>query len=339
MVLSRQTALPQSREFRPGGASLRVPPWLMSLLFHVLVLVVLGLTFQVPTRQGAMAERTANVGIVLKHQSEGEEYFEGESAGEARTQAALAASVPSDRSFEELFDDRPPVDPTTALPSAMTVIGPAAAEGGGIGNAGDAGKGPRGPGSGTGGGGKAATSLFGVRGEGNKFVYVFDRSGSMGGSGRNALAMAKAALADSLESLDTVHQFQIIFYNEKPAVFNPSGQRGKLAFATPQNKERAARFIGSITPDGGTRHEDALKMAISLQPDVVFFLTDADEPRLSAGQLEEIGRRANGITINTIEFGLGPKTGGENFLMRLAHQNGGQYGYVDIAKPYVGGSR
>jgi len=32
-------------------------------------------------------------------------------------------------------------------------------------------------------GGKAHTSLFGVVGEGYKFVYVFDRSGSMGGRG------------------------------------------------------------------------------------------------------------------------------------------------------------
>ena len=62
-------------------------------------------------------------------------------------------------------------------------------------------------------GGKARTSLFGVVGEGYKFVYVFDRSGSMGGSGRDSLRAIKAELPESLKNLDTVHQFQIIFYN------------------------------------------------------------------------------------------------------------------------------
>ncbi|NLX95470.1 MAG: VWA domain-containing protein [Rhodopirellula sp.] len=334
MGRSRQVDLPRERESGLVGVRPRAPSWLLSLLLHVAILVVLGLTLQVAPRQGAMAERTADVGIVLKHQGGGEEFFEGPSGGESAEKATSEASRPSDRSLEEILDDQPPVDPTAALPAAMAIIGPAVAEGGGVGDAGAAGKGPRGPVNGIGGGTKATTSLFGVQGEGNKFVYVFDRSGSMGGSGRNALGMAKTALASSLESLDTVHQFQIIFYNEKPVIFNPSGQPGKLALATEQNKERARRFIGSITPDGGTRHENALKMAISLQPDVIFLLTDADEPRLSTGQLEQVHRWANGISINTIEFGLGPKMGGDNFLMRLARENGGRYGYVDISRPF-----
>ncbi len=51
---------------------------------------------------------------------------------------------------------------------------------------------------------------------------------------------------------------------------------------------------------------------------MIFFLTDADEPRLSGGQLYEIRRRAAGIQINAIEFGIGPKSGGDSFLARLA---------------------
>jgi hypothetical protein len=52
---------------------------------------------------------------------------------------------------------------------------------------------------------------------------------------------------------------------------------------------------------------------------------------MTAAQLDRIRRRAMGITINAIEFGIGPK-GGDSFLEQLAHQNGGQYGYVDITK-------
>ena len=181
-------------------------------------------------------------------------------------------------------------------------------------------------------GGKARTSLFGVTGEGYKFVYVFDRSGSMGGSGRTALQAVKTELQQSLKNLDTVHQFQIIFYNERPVIFNPTGTPGRLAFANEQNKQRAMRFVESITAEGGTAHEDALKLAIRLQPDVIFFLTDADDPKLSPAQLEKIQSIAAGITINVIEFGTGSQPDRNSFLAQLARQNGGQYAYVDLSK-------
>ncbi len=188
-------------------------------------------------------------------------------------------------------------------------------------------------------GGKARTSLFGLVGEGYKFVYVFDRSGSMGGSGRNSLRLVKAELLASLKNLDTVHQFQIVFYNERPVVFNPSGTPGRLAFATEQNKQRAIRFIDSITAEGGTAHEDALKLAINLQPNVIFFLTDGDDPKLTPAQLAKIRRLAAGIIINAIEFGPGPKPAGRSFLADLARQNGGGYRYVDVTRYGADGAK
>ena len=142
----------------------------------------------------------------------------------------------------------------------------------------------------------------------------------MGDSGRSPLGVAKAEMIRSLDSLGDTHQFQIVFYNEKPFPWNPSGVPGKLAFATEQNKERARRFIGGITAAGRTEHEDALKLAIAMRPDVIFFLTDANEPQLNGRQLYEIGRRAAGIQINAIEFGVGPKQSGNNFLVKLADQ-------------------
>jgi hypothetical protein len=181
-------------------------------------------------------------------------------------------------------------------------------------------------------GGKARTSLFGLTGEGYKFVYVFDRSASMGGSGRNSLRAVKAELLQSLKNLDTVHQFQIIFYNERPTIFNPTGTPGRLAFATEKNKQQAIRFVESIVADGGTDHEEALKLAIRLQPDVLFFLTDGDDPKLTPAQLAKIQRLAAGITINAIEFGPRPKPAGPSFLAELARQNGGGYVYVDVSK-------
>jgi hypothetical protein len=181
-------------------------------------------------------------------------------------------------------------------------------------------------------GGKGRTSLFGLVGEGYKFVYVFDRSGSMGGEGRESLRAVKAELLKSLDHLDTVHQFQLVFYNERTVVFNPTGTAGRLAFATDENKRLATRFLNSISADGGTDHEAALRTAIHLQPDVIFFLTDADDPKLSAAQLAKIRNLAAGIIINCVEFGPGAKPSGTTFLETLAKQNGGAYVYIDISK-------
>ena len=300
-----------------------LPSWIVSAVLHVLILVLAAWMFKMAPRQGVSTERTAEVGIALEHSDGMFEYYDTDATAGTQSQAAAAPSL------EDLLDNQPPVDTSAALPAKMDLIGPSAVQTGG----------PADPGPKRGGsagndnaiGGKATVNVFGVEGTGYKFVYVFDRSNSMGGSGRNALSVAKNELIASLESLQETHQFQIIFYNDQQLPFNPSGQQGRLAFATEQNKQRARKFIGSVVDFGATEHEAALKLAIKYKPDVIFFLTDAAVPRLNADQLHRIRRRATGITINTIEFGRGPKQGGDNFLTRLAQQNGGQYCYRDIA--------
>jgi hypothetical protein len=209
----------------------------------------------------------------------------------------------------------------------LAVIGPGALQGEGVATASGAADGPHGIGRSL--GGKARTAVFGVPGEGYKFVYVFDRSASM--EHRGALGAAQAELIASLKSLERTHQFQIIFYNEEPKRFNPTGNPNRLCFATERNKTLAARFIDGIVAFGSTDREKALMAAIKLQPDVIFLLSDA-EPRLSPGQLDKIKRRAAGITINVIEFGFGPQQEPNNFLVKLARDNGGRHGYVDLSR-------
>jgi hypothetical protein len=179
---------------------------------------------------------------------------------------------------------------------------------------------------------KAKVSLFGVEGEGYKFVFAFDRSGSMDSPGHNALPLVKAELIKCLETIDSVQQFQIIYYNERPKIFNPTGQPGRLVFGTEQNKTLAAKFINSVVADGGTAHDDAVMLAVKMNPDVIYLLTDGDEPKLGPRQLERIDRLGAGIIINTIQFAPGAKDDADNFLVKLAKQSGGKYAYVDITK-------
>jgi hypothetical protein len=296
------------------------------MLIHAVALLVLAMAMRYAPQRGASAERSAEVGIALKHTDGETKYFETEAdAGEAEANAANSLS-PSDL-LADVLSDTSVADPSDQLPETTAAIGPSTIH---------QGNGPLQPGAargsppGAGGfGGKAAVNVFGTQGVGYKFVYVFDRSLSMEGSGRSPLEVAKAELIASLDTLEDTHQFQIVFYNETPKIADPSG---RLGFATEQNKERARRFIGSITASGRTEHEAALKLAIRMQPDVIFFLTDANEPLLNGRQLYQIQQLAAGIQINAIEFGFGPEQGGDNFLKKLARQNGGQYAYRDITK-------
>jgi hypothetical protein len=184
------------------------------------------------------------------------------------------------------------------------------------------------------GGGQATTQVFGAQGTGSRFVYVFDRSASMQGFQGRPMAASRAELLKSLETLDSIHQFQIVFYNDTTSVFNPFPSRPPhLLFGTDENKEMAAQFVRNMIPAGSTWHREALLQALGMQPDIIFFLTDAAEPQLTPGELAEIKarNRANAV-IHTIEFGSGPFQGTENFLVKLARQNGGEHVYVDVTR-------
>ena len=175
--------------------------------------------------------------------------------------------------------------------------------------------------------GEVTVQIFGVEGKGTKFMYVFDRSGSMEGA---PLRAAKAELIRSLEALGDLHQFNILFYSGDYRLWR-SGKR--LVFATPTEKNNAVQFIESVTAEGGTRHFEPLLEAIAHRPDVIFFLTDGEaRDDLTAVQLHSI-ERANrtGTQINVIQFGSGGLTDPlSRSLQQLADQNDGQHRYVNV---------
>jgi hypothetical protein len=59
-------------------------------------------------------------------------------------------------------------------------------------------------------GDSGTVQLFGIAATGHKFVYVVDRSGSMGGDGRRALAAAKKELLASLDGLENTQQLPLV---------------------------------------------------------------------------------------------------------------------------------
>jgi len=178
---------------------------------------------------------------------------------------------------------------------------------------------------------KSEASFLGVQAEGKTFVYVLDNSGSMSSYG--AIQVAKTELLASLQNLHVEQKFQIIFYNTVAKEMTNRSRLPELFWATSRNRNYASQFIRGILPEGGTDHMPALRKALALNPDIIFFLTDADQPQLNAGQLNEIHRKCGGVTsIHCIEFGKGQEIIADNFLKRLARQNGGTYSYRDVTK-------
>ena len=301
-----------------------LPAWAFSILIHFCTIVLLGLAVQ-PAPRGAADEAGRSAGIVLKRTSaegdlyEGEEDFSDADAATEQTRPADLLSVLPNESATSNVGDNVPVEPT---PGA----GPAA--GGGQPDAGEftSGGGRRGSPSGS---GDAQVSVFGVQGTGSKFVYLFDRSSSMEGG---PLAAAKRQLVESLASLESVHQFHVIFFNTRTQAFDITGGGRRIAFATERNKRLAANFVGGITADGGTDRLIALREAIDFAPDVIFFLTDADDP-MSPRELADIARanRRAQSAICVIEFGRRRAPLPGNFLSELARESGGQYGYVNTS--------
>lgn len=188
--------------------------------------------------------------------------------------------------------------------------------------------------------GTNANSFFGIRDNAARFVYVLDSSGSM--HNHNAIRVAKAELLASLQSLEPDQLFQIIFYNEsrhsmdeRPAIQRRLRGRDSSGLypATSINLSMARQFIRSVQPELGTRHLPALKAALRMKPEVVYFLTDAKEPRMNASELNEITTLNNGrARIHCIEFGKNERLAGETFLAKLARMNDGTYRYRDITR-------
>lgn len=318
---------------------LALPSWLLSSLFHGLVLVGLILLSQSkgcqPGYPGEGGESFREVGVFL---TSGDTEDEPPPAETPEVAELPTEPNPSADFSESPLPDGPPVEMNLPSLDSQSVLGlgapPSVSAGGTPTSSLESGTltGPP-PSTGTAMGG--ATSLFGITDAGRRFVYVLDRSGSMSDYG--AIRVAKSELMSSLERLDATQQFQVIFYSNAPVLLEPRNARSEMFRGIDTHRLEVRRQAGAIEPDGGTRHLQALKMALKLNPDVIFFLTDAAEPELTSAELADVKQRNNGGTrIHCIEFGKGPSLstsrGPKNFLQKLADQNDGQYQYRDVTK-------
>ncbi len=156
-------------------------------------------------------------------------------------------------------------------------------------------------------------------------VYVVDRSMSMGFHG--ALARARREVVASLRGLGPATRFQVIAYNREAEPLRINGQAGLLV-ADENTIRQVVDAVSALHAAGGTDHGRALNRAVAFHPDLIYFLTDADDVRLD--DVRTVTRLARRRTIiHTVELNGGRVGRRDGPLHTLAADNGGTYRRLD----------
>ena len=157
-------------------------------------------------------------------------------------------------------------------------------------------------------------SFFGVRAEGQVFIYVVDCSGSMAEDGR--MVRAKAELRRTIARMGFPQRFLVIFYNDEPIPM--PGHVPKSVDG--QSRDNFFAWLQHIQPEGETDPRAAMSMALNLRPDAVFLLSDGEFPD---GTVEAIaGMNKRKIPINCVDMAGGQ---GGNSLKQIAQGAKGTY--------------
>ena len=169
---------------------------------------------------------------------------------------------------------------------------------------------------------------------GRKFVFVIDRSHSMGGEGLGVLNRARSELIAAIGGLEDNHEFQIVAYHDSTICISER----KLLNATAENKQRVAPFFENVGAFGATNHYYGLLVGLGFKPDVLMFMTDGGSPDLTPAEIKRVKKLAGGKTqIHCIEFGSGGFQTATSFMRKIAQQNQGSYRYINVNSWRSGG--
>ncbi len=158
-------------------------------------------------------------------------------------------------------------------------------------------------------------SFYGIRSVAQTVVFVVDCSGSMGDNGR--LERAKIELRRSINALQFPQRFTVIFYDDEPIPMPGTGLKSAERIA----KDQFVAWLRLIDADGGTDPRAAPALAMSLQPDAIYLLSDGAFPD---GTVEDVAaRNRRRLPIHCIDLAGG--AAGDH-LRRIARDSGGQYG-------------
>jgi hypothetical protein len=194
--------------------------------------------------------------------------------------------------------------------------------GGGEGN-----DGGRGLGGGRGAAGDEArlgrTNFFGTPARANRVVFLVDNSASMK-QGRMETTLFE--LARSVEQLGEKQEFYVVFYSDQayPMMY-PSSEMKPLR-ATRENKQRLYQWLQTVELCVGGALLKAVELAESLEPEVVYLLSDGDITGTKT--MERLAQTSDRkFAIHTLGMGVKKPQDAQN-LARIAQANRGTFQMV-----------
>lgn len=151
-------------------------------------------------------------------------------------------------------------------------------------------------------------------------VYVIDVSQSMTGSRYQRVA---SAVVDAVQRMDSGQKFAILLFNTEAMQARGSG----FYQATDANATRLRSALATISPHGGTNPQNALLLAIQLQPEAILVLSDGEFEEQVVHRVTRLNR-SSGINsqINCVAIGQRVRT-----LQLLASLNG-PGNYAEVAR-------
>ena len=162
--------------------------------------------------------------------------------------------------------------------------------------------------------------FFGSESVADRVVFVVDNSGSMQ---RGRMETTLMELDRAVQSLSYSQSFYVIFYSDQvyPMFFPQSVQ--ELLPATRENKKKLSAWLPSIEICLGGRLLDAVELAATLDPQVVYLLSDGDirSERVISALTET---EAWPFTIHTLGMGARTEKHAMN-LAAIAQANGGGF--------------
>ncbi len=176
------------------------------------------------------------------------------------------------------------------------------------------------------GSGSDGATFFGSYASGNRFVFVVDSSASMLG---DRWDLARARLLSCLRELGPNAQFFVFCFDiQTSLLFNCAPNQIAFQSANSATVDRVERWLRSRKLGMATMPAEALGMALQLQPDAIFLLSDGelhDESRslLQAWNKEKTNFRR--IPIHTIHL---ISEDGEETLKLIAKENDGTFIHV-----------
>lgn len=220
--------------------------------------------------------------------------------------------------------DAPPGLVSRPVSDAMWLAGQGGGQGGGEGGAG--GLAAEAPNRGVADG----AEFFGMQAGGRRFVFVVDSSRSMRGR------RWTAACQELLESVGRLHaqqEFYVIFFDAGAhPMFSPRKPEPELLPATEENLKRLRRWLPSIDFGRDTAPARAMELAIRLEPDAIFLLSDGEftdaTPQLLR-TLNRVRQRDGTVAVRVPIHTIGFHTAACQAVLRpLAAENGGRYVFV-----------